>query len=103
MSKVVNIHKRKGIRPYFDVYIGRRVYYTEFQKNSIWYNPFTLKRWGDLSLKLYETYLRNSPELLNRLPELKGKILGCWCKNQGNGKCHGDILIKLLKEQSDKD
>ena len=28
--------------------------------------------------------------------ELEGKELGCWCKPS---PCHGDILIKLLKER----
>lgn len=34
-------------------------------------------------------------ELLQQLPELKGKTLGCWCKP---GKCHGDILLELIKK-----
>ena len=34
-------------------------------------------------------------ELMNQLPELKNKVLGCWCYPE---KCHGDILFKLLKE-----
>ena len=35
-----------------------------------------------------------SRNLYDDLDELKGKILGCWCKPN---KCHGDVLIKLLK------
>jgi len=27
---------------------------------------------------------------------LKDKILGCWCNN--GDLCHGDVLVKLLKE-----
>lgn len=44
--------------------------------------------------------MRSSPELMARLGELRGKTLGCWCKNKGGkGKrCHGDTLVKLVKE-----
>lgn len=33
--------------------------------------------------------------LINELPELKGKILGCYCHPQ---PCHGDILVKLINK-----
>jgi len=39
------------------------------------------------------------PELMEAIPELKGKILGCWCKPingfQGKLLCHGQILAAL--------
>jgi hypothetical protein len=43
----------------------------------------------------YENYILNCPELLDSLCELKGKILGCWCKPK---KCHGDVLKKLVEK-----
>ena len=30
--------------------------------------------------------------IIKDLGELKGKILGCWCRPN---KCHGDILVEL--------
>jgi hypothetical protein len=30
--------------------------------------------------------------------DLKGKVLGCWCKPM---PCHGDILLQLLKENEE--
>lgn len=90
MTKVVHC-KREA----YDVYIGRP---------SPWGNPFshkdgTLAKFKVGSVKeaiaQYEVYLRGSPELLERLETLRGKILGCWCKP---GPCHGDVLIKLLEE-----
>ena len=38
--------------------------------------------------------------LLKDLPELKGKTLGCWCKDEnGKGKsCHGDVLVELVND-----
>lgn len=89
MSKVVNIHKKRGVRPYFDIYIGRRTSRpTEFKQDSKWANRFYER------LDLYEKYIREV--LWDDLDELEGKILGCWCKP---GPCHGDILIKLIKEK----
>ncbi len=40
---------------------------------------------------LWQRTLAN-PALREKLPELKGKILGCWCAPEA---CHGDILAEL--------
>jgi hypothetical protein len=86
MSKVVHCKKER-----YDVYIGRP---------AKWGNPYSHKD-GTLAkfkvatredaVKKYEEYLLSNHELLNSLHELKGKVLGCWCKPLS---CHGDILIK---------
>lgn len=79
------------------VYIGRNMsFYVKGADTSKWRNPFSVKKYGlDKCLELYEDHVRKS-HLYNELPELKGKILGCWCKPE---KCHGDVLIKLLNEK----
>lgn len=77
----------------YDVYIGR---------GSKWGNPFS-HIYGkgiycstrEKAIARYEEYILNKPELLKDLHELKGKTLGCYCKPKA---CHGDILIKLIKE-----
>ena len=33
---------------------------------------------------------------MESLIELEGKVLGCWCHPE---PCHGDILVKLLREK----
>jgi len=43
------------------------------------------------AIEKYEKYLLSNDKLMNDLHELKGKILGCWCKPLS---CHGDILAK---------
>ena len=83
------VHCKK--EPY-DVYIGRP---------SKWGNPFS-DRPGTSALFIcesraeaiieYEYWLQDQPELLAALPELRGKILGCWCKPKA---CHGDVLVRL--------
>lgn len=81
--RVVHCKKDK-----FDIYIGRP---------SKWGNPFIIGRDGDRNevVRKYETYIRANQSLINALPELRNKVLGCWCSPKS---CHGDVLIKLLEE-----
>lgn len=81
MTKVVHCKKE----PY-DVYLGRP---------SKWGNPFVIGKDGTREevIEKYENYLLSNQELLDSLPELEGKTLGCWCKPAA---CHGDVLIKHL-------
>ena len=69
----------------YDVYIGRP---------SRWGNPFSVGQDGtrDEVIVKYLKWLKNQPELLDALPELKGKVLGCWCAPKA---CHGDMLARL--------
>lgn len=86
-SKVVNIKYDD-----YDVYIGR---------GSKWGNPYKIGKDGTRKevIQKYEQYLSDSPNLLNSLNELKGKVLGCHCKPKS---CHGDVLIKFLKYYNKK-
>jgi len=93
MSEVVHCK-----RDPYDVYIGRP---------SKWGNPFshrggTLARFVvgnvDEAIAAYEDWLLNSEEaegLRRDLHELRGKVLGCWCKP---GPCHGDVLARLAND-----
>lgn len=84
MSFVVHCKKSP-----FDVYIGRP---------SKWGNPFVIGEDGDREMVVskYRKWLMNQPELLNQLPELKGKVLGCWCSPKS---CHGDVLSSLANQE----
>lgn len=58
--------------------------------------PFSVKKYGrDKCLELYKEYIENNQELKSQLPELKNKVLGCWCHPE---KCHGDILLELVNQ-----
>ena len=84
-------------REEFDVYIGR---------GSRWGNPYSHKV-GTLAehvvesrteaIQKFEEYLLSNEELMASLPDLKGKILGCWCKPKS---CHGDILLRYANGPS---
>jgi hypothetical protein len=82
------------------LYIGRRWTLGPYNlKASVWQNPFTTRVHGlDRSLELYERHVRSHERLLDRLPELEGKTLGCWCKP--HERCHADVLIRLFEERS---
>lgn len=108
-TTIVDVHKVNGKRPDFDIYIGRAVRYTEFTKNSKWYNPFYAKDYDrknmDQCLTDFENYMRNKldyePEKYN-LQELVGRKLGCWCITTSEIyplRCHGQILLKLIRER----
>ena len=85
-ATVVNLNDEE-----YDVYIGR---------GSDWGNPYPVWEFKNREdcLKAYKWYLLNTrPDLLDRLDELKGKVLGCYCKPQS---CHGDFLAELANNQS---
>jgi len=85
-TKVVHCKKAR-----YDIYIGRP---------SKWGNPFSHKNLPGIvirstreeAVESYRTWLLTQPHLMAALPELKGKVLGCWCKPNS---CHGDVLAEL--------
>ena len=85
------------------VYIGRRVSYGMWNlQDSIWKNPFKIGPDGDREkvIEKYSKYIIGRPDLLEKLKDLKGKTLGCWCKKNGDEGCHGDILALLADNLS---
>lgn len=70
------------------VYIGRP---------SKWGNPYKIGRDGSREevLEKYREYVLNNEYLMGCLDELRGQVLGCWCKPNA---CHGDILIEIMEE-----
>lgn len=85
-----------GVTPNFDVYIGHEIGGTTGLKKSIWASPFNkLKETNPAgSLTMYENHIRNTPDLMLKLPSLQGKILGCVCTDWAT--CHGRVLMKMV-------
>lgn len=69
----------------YDIYIGR---------SEIWGNPFVEGKDGtrDEIIAKHAAWILTQPQLLAKLPEIAGRILGCWCKPKA---CHGDVLARL--------
>jgi hypothetical protein len=64
-------------------------------RQSDWGNPFVLGEDGDrptVIANFRDHYLPCKPSLLKRVPELKGKVLVCWCHPQA---CHGHVLAEV--------
>jgi hypothetical protein len=75
----------------YDVYIGRP---------SKWGNPFEIGKDGTRKevIDKYRDYILSNSDLLEALPELEGKTLGCWCPPK---PCHGDVLVELLENRQE--
>jgi hypothetical protein len=84
MTRVVNLRNEN-----FDVYIGR---------GSKWGNPFRMRNTSDEERSRvcaeYEKWFWTT-DLPSQIHELKGKVLGCYCKPK---RCHGDFLAALANE-----
>lgn len=115
VPRLVDIHKKnlqqKGYDCFLEwkvkpghLYIGRNMaFYVPGTEASIWRNKYSVKKYGlEECLRLYEMDIRNS-DLYDRLDELSGLKLGCWCHDDFSPekKCHGDVLIALFKEKHD--
>jgi hypothetical protein len=83
VTRVVHCKKE----PY-DIYIGR---------GGRWGNPFSIGVDGTRQevIEKYRQFVLQHPQLLENLHELKGKVLGCWCKPNA---CHGDVLVELIEQ-----
>ena len=86
MPRVLN--KRTDVIPRAAVYVGRP---------GFWGNPFRVvdPKDRDAALLMYHAWLTGTPEgklRLDRLHELRGKDLVCWCAPQ---RCHADFLLEL--------
>lgn len=86
MSNPLVVNVKSG-DPY-DVYIMRP---------SKWGNRFVPHEVGGrrIACEMYENWIRQQPELMAALHELKGKRLGCCCAPK---LCHGEVLVRLANE-----
>ncbi len=91
MKFVVHCRKAK-----YDVYIGGKTPRYNMPESK-WHNPFKIDRDGTREevIEKYRQYLLSNPALMACLPELKGKVLGCWCAPKA---CHGDVLVELANK-----
>jgi len=70
-------------------------FYIKIDRNSIWGNPFILTEDGTRQeiIEKYKWYYNLKPSLQNKIEDLRGKVLGCWCYPED---CHGNVLLNIL-------
>jgi len=76
--------------------------FIRIDRQSDWGNPFEMPDDGDRDTVCdsFEIFFPRKFSLHNRLDELRGKVLGCWCYPN---RCHGDYLISKLEEVEEYD
>ena len=87
-TKVVNLR----IEPY-DVYIGR----AGKGQDGTFGNPFnegTREENVEAFKHHFHERIRTDPEFKRQVRQLKGKVLGCFCKPKKD--CHGDVIVDYL-------
>lgn len=104
MCEVVNIKKNKN----YDIYIGRGKC-PNTGEESKWGNPYShnpnslakfIVDTREEAVEKFEDYLLSNKELLDSLPELMYKKLGCWCNKRQ--LCHGKIIKKYVDRLEQK-
>lgn len=96
LAETIVIH-HKDMKNYVDVvWISKN---WRWLPKSEWFNPYEFTK-GKMNatqtadaMERYEGYVRRYK--ISKLHQLKGKALACWCSP---GPCHGDVLVKLVKE-----
>src|SRR6185369_13395268 len=89
-TRVVKLRRRGGrLVQGCDVYIGRACCRGGWTLGkSKWANPFAVSQCGGSAAEAarrYEQWLLTQPELLAAVvPDLRGKVLGCWCKSEAD-------------------
>ncbi len=85
-----------NIRQYDPTLPGRVL----IDRRTKWGNPFPISNVrgeGDSRadvIRKYRAWIQGQPELMAALPELKGKVLVCWCAPL---PCHGQVLAELAE------
>jgi hypothetical protein len=73
--------------------------FVRIDRTSDWGNPFEMGPDGDRDTvcESYEIFFPRKFSLHNRLNELRGKVLGCWCYP---ARCHGMYLTAMIQQQN---
>ncbi|MCX5214429.1 DUF4326 domain-containing protein [Kitasatospora sp. NBC_00240] len=95
-TTVVNLKGHRDDPDYADVvYVGRAMHRGGWHlAGSPFSSPFRPGRDGTRAevVARYRAWLLEQPELLAKVPELRGHRLGCWCVPE---LCHAQVLAEL--------
>ena len=87
---VANMHKGSGDAALI-AWAKAKGLAVSIDRSTDWGNPFEIDADGtrDQVIEWYREYFNHKRSLHERLSELRGKVLICWCHPQ---PCHGDFL-----------
>src|SRR5690348_15466254 len=91
---------RKGRDEALVAWARAQVRFVSIDRKSDWGNPFKIRRDGDrdaVCSAYRDRHLPSRPDLLRRLPTLRGKVLGYWCHPE---RCHGHALAALINRRA---
>jgi hypothetical protein len=75
--------------------------FVRIDRATDWGNPFEMpadgERWEVIG-KFEKFYLPNKSGLLKLIPQLRGKVLGCWCHPED---CHGHVIASVVNEHAE--
>jgi hypothetical protein len=95
-TTVVNLKGHRDDPAYVDVvYVGRAMHRGGWRlEASPFASPYRPGADGSREqvVEKYRAWLLGQPHLLARLPELRGRRLGCWCAPL---PCHAQVLAEL--------
>lgn len=76
---------------------GEEGLYVRIDRRTCWGNPHIVGEDGDRDtvIEMFRSEVCQQGDLLARLDELRGKVLGCWCHPE---PCHGGVLLELVEE-----
>jgi hypothetical protein len=69
--------------------------FVRIDRSTEWGNPFEIPADGEreeVVTKFARYYLPHKTGLLKKIPELRGKVLGCWCHPE---ECHGHVIAEM--------
>jgi hypothetical protein len=101
--RVVDVRRVANIEEWMadttTLYVGRGDAQLNIPRSK-WGNPFRVSECNSLQecLDDYARYVQGKPSLMESLPEIIGKQLGCHCES---GKCHAEVLIALAESQAE--
>jgi len=70
--------------------------FTRIDRRTRWGNPYRIRKSCNRAavIEKYRRYIEDKSELRDRLPDIAGHALGCWCAPK---PCHGDVLVELTR------
>eukprot|EP00730_Choanoeca_flexa_P017846 TRINITY_DN8637_c0_g2_i1.p2 TRINITY_DN8637_c0_g2~~TRINITY_DN8637_c0_g2_i1.p2 ORF type:complete len:204 (+),score=11.92 TRINITY_DN8637_c0_g2_i1:968-1579(+) len=105
-ARQVRIRRKGGVVVQdCDEYLGRQCNMGGWRlPKSKLFNPFSVRSCGGSALKAVEKFANHlllSPDLIELLPSLQGKRLGCWCPP--NQACHAKLIAALVNKSAAAD